>query len=75
MFIASSEQYGQAHTYSTSCSVNNMHTTKMHYVSNTKLIVHTHKVLKNNTITKMYKQNDISHFACNKFQTLFFLQF
>jgi hypothetical protein len=75
MFIASSEQYGQVQTYSTSCSINNMHTTKTHYVSNTKMTVHTHKVLKNNTINKMYKQNDISHFAFKKCQTLFFLQF
>jgi len=42
MFTASSEQYEQTQTYSTSCSVNNMHTTKTHYVSNTKVIVHTH---------------------------------
>jgi len=42
MFIASSEQYEQTQTYSTSCSVNNMHTTKTHYFSNMKLIVHTH---------------------------------
>jgi hypothetical protein len=75
MFIASSEQYEQTQTYSTSCSANNMHTTITHYVSNTKLIVHTHKVLKNNTIKTVYKQNDISHFACKKFQTLYFLQF
>lgn len=37
-------------TYSTSCSVNNMHTTKMCYVSNTKLLLYTRKILKKNTV-------------------------
>jgi hypothetical protein len=50
MFIASSEKYEQTQTYSTSCSVNNMHTTKTHYVSNKKLLTRTHKVLKRNII-------------------------
>jgi hypothetical protein len=75
MFIASSKQYEQTQTYSISCNINNMHTTKTHYPSNTKLQVQTHKVLKNNTINTVYKQNDISHFACKQFQALFFLQF